>query len=68
MYYAKPGNGAGGNCHVVLDDRNIVDSFIRFCLGECEAKGDEDGARIMIAMLEQKATARLKSIDLSRGP
>ena len=35
-YYEEPGNGAGGNCHVVLDDGKLEDSSVHFCQEECK--------------------------------
>lgn len=31
-YYALPGNGCGGELHVVLDDGNYERDSIRFCI------------------------------------
>lgn len=31
-YYAKPGNSVGGNLHIVLDDCNVEDGHVEFCL------------------------------------
>lgn len=64
-YCAKPGNEAGGNCHVVLDDRNIEDDFVRSALGRCEEAGDEDGAAIMRLFAQMKRTGRGRTIDLA---
>jgi hypothetical protein len=59
-YYALPGNAAGGNCHLVLDDGNVEDGNIRFCLEACEAEGDAPGARLMGLMLRMTRTQRNK--------
>lgn len=60
-YYAKPENGAGGHCHIVLDDGNVTDDDVRFCLEECEREGDEDGAALMRLFLEMTKTQRHKA-------
>ena len=57
-YYAKPGNEAGGNCHVALDDGNLDNGGLRFCLAECEYYGDKDGAEIMRLMLQMSRSQR----------
>jgi len=31
-YYALPGNGAGGELHIVLDDGNYQRSSVNFCI------------------------------------
>lgn len=61
-YYKN--NPSGGNCHIVLDDYNVRDSDIKFCMNECINNNDVDGLTIMIAMGRMKKTARLKSIYL----
>ncbi len=43
-YYSMPGNAAGGNCHVVLDDNNINDYCIALCIERCQ-KGMSTTAR-----------------------
>jgi hypothetical protein len=51
-YYRKPGNGAGGNLHIVLDDRNVEASHLVFCHNRCEAAGDEDGVALALDLLD----------------
>jgi len=36
--YEAPGGGAGGNCHIVVDDWNLEDHNVEFCLGEVAHK------------------------------
>lgn len=57
-YYKVPGNEAGGGCHVVLDDGNVDDDDLRFCIDECEADGDWLGVAIMRAMLALPVSER----------
>lgn len=45
-YYAMPGNGAGGNLHLVLDDGNVEDSSVDCCLDCASAHGDAEGVRL----------------------
>lgn len=35
-FYTLPGCGCGGPLHILLDDDNITDEDILFCIGECE--------------------------------
>lgn len=42
-YEAQPGNGAGGSLHNVLDDGNIEDSNVDFCVGYAREKSDRHG-------------------------
>lgn len=69
-YYSKPGNSVGGTLHIVLDDCNIKDSNVRWCLEECSRIGDEDGKRISELMLRMSRRQRLRLAnlqDLERG-
>ncbi|MGK3981344.1 hypothetical protein WMF38_57635 [Sorangium sp. So ce118] len=59
-YYAKPGNGAGGSLHVVLDDGNVDDDSLRLCEERAEERGDRDGAALAKALLRMSKTQRLK--------
>ena len=57
-------NYAGGSLHIVLDDGNIRDSDLEFCLKEAELAGDERAIKIAKLMLQMSKTQRKK---LSRG-
>jgi len=50
FFYSLDGNACGGLCHVVLDDGNLDDGSIDFCLAECQKHGDWLGAAIMTAL------------------
>lgn len=49
-FYAKPGNGAGGLLHLVLDDGNVADEHVHFCQGQANQANDAD-ARAIAGML-----------------
>lgn len=66
-YYRKPGNGVGGNLHIVLDDYNIQNRHIEFCLKEAQVAGDEDGIRIARLLLKMSKSQRLKICKTHRG-
>lgn len=59
-YYDKPGNSAGGNLHVVLDDGNFEDSFIEHSLDRATKIGDSDAVKIAELMLQMSMTQRRK--------
>lgn len=65
-YYAKPGNGAGGNLHIVLDDYNVRDDDVQFCLDLAEQFNDEDGAALAKLLLKMSKTQRAKLAALKR--
>lgn len=59
-YYQKPGNGVGGNLHIVLDDGNVEDSHVLFCLECAEQEGDADGIQLCQMLLQMTKTQRRK--------
>ena len=63
-YYAKPGNGAGGCLHIVLDDDNVDDDSVRFCIDYAAECGDEDGVYLAQVLLHMSRTQRLKLCGL----
>lgn len=65
-YYLLPDNEAGGNCHIVLDDNNIDDESIIYCICECIKNNDKTGQYIMNKLLLLRKTARGKAIKLYR--
>jgi hypothetical protein len=50
----------GGSLHIVLEDQNVRDSDIQFCIDYAEGKGDAEGAEIGRALLSMSKTQRLK--------
>ena len=59
-YYEIPGNGAGGNLHIVLDDGNIESGHIEFCKSQCVDKSDDMGLVICNLLLRMSKTQRKK--------
>ncbi|MDR6579992.1 hypothetical protein [Pseudomonas extremaustralis] len=57
-YTAK--NPAGGSLHIVLEDQNIRNSDVQFCIDYAMEKGDAEGAEIGRALLSMSKTQRLK--------
>ncbi len=46
-YYSLPGNGVGGNLHIVLDDFNIRDSDLAHCRKQSQERSDWLGLKII---------------------
>jgi len=59
-YYQKPGNGAWGSLHIVLDDGNTQDDNVRFCIQAAEERGDTEGAELARLLLRMSRTQRGK--------
>lgn len=57
-YYSIDGNGAGGSLHIVLDDNNLEDEHIQFCLEQAEQKADREGSAIAREMLTMSMAER----------
>jgi hypothetical protein len=65
-YLSKPGNSVGGSLHVVIEDRNLEDSHLRFCISHSKANNDLDGISLAEEMLKLSKTQRGKLIKLAR--
>ena len=59
-YYAKAGNGVGGSLHIVLEDGNVTDDNVRYCLNWAREHGDTDGVRLAELLLRMSKTQRLR--------
>lgn len=59
-YTEKEGNSVGGSLHIVLDDGNVYDSNVKFCIEFAEMRGDTEGVEIGKKLLEMSATQRKK--------
>ena len=57
-YYKE--NPVGGNLHIVLDDGNVKDSNVQFCLNQAEENGDVKGVELAKILLQMSKTQRLK--------
>lgn len=58
-YYAK-GNYAGGALHIVLEDGNVKDSDVRFCISWARQENDADGLALAELLLKMSKTQRIK--------
>lgn len=59
-YYNLPSNGAGGSLHIVLDDGNISDFDVQFCIDYAKDAGDVAGVQLGQLILKMSKTQRLK--------
>lgn len=59
-YLAKPENGVGGNLHIVLDDGNVHDDHVKFCIDQSIERGDKDGEYLGRILLSMSFTQRTK--------
>lgn len=59
-YAAKPGNGAGGALHCVLDDGNVRNQDVEWCRAHAEESGDTDGVALADLLLKMTRTQRAK--------
>lgn len=55
-YYAK--NPVWGSLHIVLDDQNLGDDSVRFCIDYAKEHGDEEGHALGLILLEMSKTQR----------
>lgn len=70
-YYAVHGNEAGGSLHILLDDGNVSDDSVRFCVTSARRQDDEKGEALARVLLRMSKTQRLKLAKLrhlKRGP
>lgn len=59
-YLAQPGNDAGGHLHLVLDDANLEDTTILWCIHAAAHANDAAGAHLGMRLLELTRTQRRK--------
>lgn len=59
-YYRKPGNAVGGSLHIVLEDENIDNGHVQFCLDYAREHGDDDGVKLAELLLKMSRTQRRK--------
>nr|WP_250808197.1 hypothetical protein [Neorhizobium tomejilense] len=59
-YYELPGNGAWGSLHIVLDDGNVSNGNVEFCIEAAADSGDEEGRQLAEILLAMSRTQRAK--------
>ena len=60
MYHREPGNSCWGSLHIVLDDGNLKDHHVKFCIEFAEKRGDREGAELGKILLQMSETQRDK--------
>jgi hypothetical protein len=58
------GNEVGGNLHITLDDGNVDDCHVQFCLEEAKKDNDILGIEVAETLLKMSKTQRLKLADI----
>ena len=56
--YARPGGGAGCCLHLVLDDNNLSDGDVEYCLHLARDRGHTDCLALGLLLLQMKRAAR----------
>ena len=59
-YYAKPNNLSGGSLHIVLDDGNVRDCDVRYCVEFAQKRCDSDGVSLAETLLLMSRAQRFK--------
>ena len=59
-YLAKEGNICGGSLHIVLEDGNVADCDVTFCIEWAREHGDPEGEKLGQLLLTMSRTQRLK--------
>lgn len=56
--YTSPGGGAGCCLHIVLDDDNLGDNDMQYCIGHARDRGHELCERVALMMLQMTTSQR----------
>ena len=59
-YHSKPENSAWGSLHIVLDDFNLSNADVDFCIGSAKDKGDNEGEALAVILRNMSKTQRGK--------
>jgi hypothetical protein len=62
-YYSTDGNAAGGYLHIVLDDGNLEDDDIIFCIEQAKMAGDFNGVLLGYVLLLLNLSEREKAYN-----
>ena len=63
-YVSLPNNSAGGSLHIWLDDNNIENHSIEFCLNNAKERNDAEGESLALLGLQMSKTQRSKIASL----
>jgi hypothetical protein len=67
-YAATEGNEVGGSLHIVLDDGNVDDSSVKWCIEYAKEREDAAGVELGEMLLRMSRTQRLKLAGLFYAP
>lgn len=59
-FYSLPDNGAGGNLHSVLDDNNLEDESIDWCIEHARREGDRRAVALGRLLRSMPLAARVR--------
>lgn len=59
-YYSMPENGVWGSMHIVLDDRNLENHSVDFCIKLAKERGDKEGHELALILRRLSKTQRGK--------
>jgi hypothetical protein len=65
-YYDAHSSLAGGNLHILLEDGNVRDSDVQFCIRLTEANRDNSGNALAKKLLLMTRTQRKRVVYLCR--
>lgn len=59
-YYQRPDCGVGGALHIVLEDGNVDNADVDFCIQYAREQGDAEGERLALILRQMSRTQRTK--------
>lgn len=59
-YHSKPMNGSWGSLHIVLEDGNVKNADVEYCLQYAKDNDDIEGEKLANILLRMSKTQRLK--------
>lgn len=67
-YAALPGNSCGGSLHIVLDDGNVNDGSVSYCIKLARERSDIVGVELGKVLLRMSRTQRKKLSAMFYSP
>lgn len=68
MYYRMDGHSMGGSLHIVLEDQNVANQNVEWCLQYALERGDYFGAALANILLRMSTSQRWRLSHRSWGP
>lgn len=66
-YYSKPENCVGGSLHIVLEDDNLENGHIEYCIEYAKKEGDLEGAKLGEMLLQLTKSQRRRLVTKYYG-